>query len=188
MTPTDREPFLLHPTGDPARAVARAERLRPPFAGWYPRVSAGAALAVLLAGTECARAASQHPTAGPSTFATVFACALSAGAALGANAVQSLRYERRRARLLAEGRVLAARVVGCAGREVVIPPSREAGTGETMRFYVVACEYEFDSPSGAPVCATDETVRGDLASGLALPPPGHPVRVLYLSDEAFVLL
>lgn len=180
MTGSATEPFLLHPSV--ARAVDSAPRLRPAFAGWYPRVSACAALFVLVAGAAGAADLPQEPAL------TVLGFALLVGGALGANAVQSLRYERRRARLLAEGRVIAARVVHCAGREVVIHPGREEGTGETVRFYVVECEYEFDSPSGAPVCGTDDTVRNDLAGGCALPPPGHPVRVLYLSEELFVLL
>ncbi len=180
MTRPATEPFLLHPSA--ASAVERAERLRPASAGWYPRFSACAALFVLACGAAGAADLPHEPAL------TVLGFALLAGGALGANAVQSLRYERRRARLRAEGRAIAGRVVHCTGREVAIHPGREDGTGETRLFYVVECEYEFDSPSGAPVCGTDATVRNDLAGGLALPPPGHPVLVLYLSDELFVLL
>jgi hypothetical protein len=181
VTRTATEPFLLHPSAE--CAVERARRLRPALAGWYPRFSACAALFALVFGAACALEMAHEPSAAIALGFALLVCA-----ALVANAVQSLRYERRRSRLLAEGRVIGARVAQCAGREVVIHPSREEGTGETKRFYAVECEYEFDAPSGAPVCATDAAVRADLAGGLALPPPGHPVLVLWLTDELFALL
>lgn len=186
MNRTGTEPFLLHPSA--ARAVARAPRLRPAFAGWYPRFGFCAALVALVAFAAVAFAAAQHPSAAPDTFAGALGGALVVSAALGANAVQSLRYERRRVRLLTEGRAVPGRVVRCAGREVVVPPGREDGQDEVRRLAVVDCEYEFDSPSGAPVSGTDGAVRDDLAGGGALPPPGHPVLILWLTDELFVLL
>ena len=73
----------------------------------------------------------------------------------------------------------------------VTPPahaSRENGTGETTSFYLVAVEYEFVSPAGERVWASEEAVRDDLAGGFAGPDPGRPVLVLYLDDHRFVML
>lgn len=82
-------------------------------------------------------------------------------------------------RLLNQGQKLPGRIVSCRGARVVY--------GEDGYAYDVTVEYEFESPDGRTTRATASEYRDDL-EGQPLPDPGHPVVVLYVSDDRYLLL
>ena len=82
----------------------------------------------------------------------------------------SLRYSRYQRR----GRVIQGEVLACTG-------------GDIGNRYTITLRYKFRTPTGKELTGRTSQVREDLKSA-ALPKPGDPVGVLYVSDALYRLL
>jgi hypothetical protein len=96
--------------------------------------------------------------------------AIVAGLVLVWAAWLSLRYSRYQRR----GRVIQGEVLACTG-------------GDIGNRYTITLRYKFRTPTGKELTGRTSQVREDLKSA-ALPKPGDPVGVLYVSDGLYRLL
>jgi len=95
--------------------------------------------------------------------------------------VRELRRIRDKRLLVSDGRLCDGEVESCRGRRARGPHE------DSDYYYEVAVRYSFRTPDGLRLTGEAEAARDDLRKA-ELPPPGTPVRVLYLTDTNYQLL
>ncbi len=186
--PSAEEPFLLYASsvayldGD-ARDIRRRFQFRRDVLDYLAMAGVVAGALLLLVNLmQLARGGERGEDRSAAASATALAGVLIVAGAyyvVGRHGAAAARE-----RMIREGKVLPGTVVACAARDEL---SAEAALGEVTRAYRVTLEYRFTTPEGATIEAQDEHDRPDLRRA-ELPPPGTPVRVLYLDDQTYAVL